>query len=175
MPGEQATLHEEANGIGGILCRDHVRSGGSGGEREGGAEMSEPREHAPDKAARLGMELVEPKPDEVFVDLDGEAALDEFLCRWNNFIAVYPLSTVQFTTSKSGNYHAYVRVPDLSPLRTEERIAMQAALGSDPLREMIALEHHRDGYEYPCVFFEMPGTVRRDTPRIAAAVEVGGA
>jgi hypothetical protein len=120
------------------------------------------------------MDLVQPKPNEVFVDLDNEAAQCGFAARWNDFVRVYPNATVQYTTSKSGNLHAYVTVPELDPLTMPERIAMQAALGSDPLREMIALNHHRGGYEYASVFFEVKGTIRRDTPSdIDTLIEAG--
>ena len=125
--------------------------------------MSNPNEGAVEKAARLNMDLVLPEPHELFVDLDDEKAIDDFeKNRWPWFRNVYPESSVKFTTSKSGNIHAYVSCHNLAPLKPTERIAMQAALGSDPLREMIALQHLRDGYEYYSVFFEHRGVVRRD-------------
>lgn len=126
--------------------------------------MSRPTEHAVEKAKRMGMDLVQPLPAEIFVDLDTAESRADFLnLRWPKFLEVFPRSTVQYTTSKSGNIHAYVTCPELDPLTPEERIAMQAALGSDPLREMIALEHWLEGYIYYSVFFETKGQQRRDT------------
>ncbi len=124
--------------------------------------MSDPRENAVDKAKRLGLLLVEPKPDELFVDIDSRRAMDEFLNRLSRFISVYKGTTVQYTTSVGGNWHAYVTVPGWS-FTMDQRVAMQAALGSDPLREMIAMKHHHEGYAYPSVFFEKDG-VRRECP-----------
>lgn len=127
--------------------------------------MSDPRENAVDKAERLGMALVIPGDDELFVDLDSKGALDLFDSRFKQFIKVCPTARRQFTTSKSGNWHVYVTVPG-SKFTMEQRIALQAALGSDPLREMIAVFHHAEGYEYPSVFFEHHGTVRSDIPHV---------
>lgn len=126
--------------------------------------MSDPREYAPDKAARLGLTLVMPKDDELFIDLDSPDAMARFSLLFDDeFTQVYPLASVKFTTSSGGNIHAYVTVPELKPLKMEERLALEAALGGDPLRQMIAVKHHREGYAYPSVFFEKPGTVQRDT------------
>lgn len=126
--------------------------------------MSNPAESAPDKAARLGLALVEPEPTELFVDLDGLAALKDFESRYKCFLKVYPDSTVQFTTSSGGNTHAYVTCPEMLGMSMDQRIGLQASLGSDPLREMIAMKHWREGYEWPSVFFERPSEVRRDKP-----------
>ncbi len=87
--------------------------------------MSDPRENAVDKAKRLGLLLVEPKPDELFVDIDSRRAMDEFLNRLSRFISVYKGTTVQYTTSVGGNWHAYVTVPGWS-FTMDQRIAMQA-------------------------------------------------
>lgn len=126
--------------------------------------MSHPAEDAVGKAQRLGLTLVQPEPTELFVDLDGLAALKDFESRWELFKKVYPESSVQFTTSVSGNLHAYVTVPEMLGMSMDQRIGLQAALGSDPIMEMIAMKHRREGYEYPSVFFEQPGTERRDKP-----------
>lgn len=125
--------------------------------------MSDPRENAPDKAERLGMMLIEPALNELFVDLDDQSAFDGFAKRFAEFLKVHPLATVKWTRSKSGNWHAYVTVPN-AEFSMEQRIALQAALGSDPLREIIAITHLAGGYQYPCVFFEAKGHVRSDTP-----------
>ena len=125
--------------------------------------MSDPKENAPDKAARLGMDLILPTDHELFVDIDAKYALDIFHQRFDLFKTVCKDATKQYTKSKSGNWHVYVTVPS-QVFTMDERIALQAALGSDPLREMIATFHHKEGYQYPSVFFEHPNTVRADNP-----------
>lgn len=122
--------------------------------------MSNPRENAPDKAARLGLILVEPLPNEIFVDLDNDEEIQGFRKRINTFMKVFRDAEVSYTTSSGGGIHAYISVPD-AVFSVAERIALQAALGSDCLREIIAIDHYKNGYAYPSVFFENPGAVRR--------------
>lgn len=120
--------------------------------------MSEVREDAEAKAARLGLNLVKPGPADVFVDLDSAAAREEFEERFKLLKKLWPAATVRYTNSISGGFrwHAYVSVPDLAPLKDHERIALQAALNSDPFREMLAIYHGRAGYVHTSVFFEKP-------------------
>lgn len=118
--------------------------------------MSEVREDAVEKAARLGLTLVQPNPDQVFVDIDSERERVEFLARWLMFLELYPDATYTETRSQNNNWHIYITIPSLSPIGDHERIALQAALGSDPLREMLAIMHGRAGYKYTSVFFEKP-------------------
>lgn len=127
--------------------------------------MSVPRENARDKAARLGLELVLPADNELFIDLDTLEAIDEFKIRFGDFTSIntFKHAKVQYTTSANGNTHVIVTLPD-EKFTVLERIALQAALGSDPIREMIDVDNQRDGYEFVSVLFEKPGTTRRDTP-----------
>lgn len=119
--------------------------------------MSDIREDAKVKANRLGLDLVLPGPDEIFVDLDSPAESQIFNSRFDLFRELWPDATVRFTVSVSGNTHAYVKSRSLPPMTDSERIALQAALGSDPFREMLAIWHARAGYQYTSVFFEKPG------------------
>lgn len=121
--------------------------------------MSEVREDAEVKAARLGLDLFKPGPDEVFVDIDSCEALVGFEHRFTLLLKLWPEATHRFTNSPSGKphrKHAYVKVPELSPMGEHERIALQAALNSDPFREMLAIFHGRAGYQHTSVFFEKP-------------------
>ena len=125
--------------------------------------MSDPKENAPDKAKRLGLVLVIPDDHELFIDIDNSAALAEFHRRWPTFLKVCPNATKQYTMSSGGNWHVYVTVPNKT-FTMDTRLILQAALGSDPLREMIAAFHHDEGYIYPSVFFEKPDSLREDMP-----------
>ena len=121
--------------------------------------MSEVREDAEEKAKRLGLDLLKPNPDEIFVDIDSYSDLVVFEHRFALFQKLWPASTARFTDSPSGKpwrKHVYVTVPALAPLTDHERIALQAALGSDPFREMLAIFHGRAGYQHTSVFFEKP-------------------
>jgi len=64
------------------------------------------------------------------------------------------LSTLT-TRSKSGNHHMYIRLE--TPLDAPDRIALQAALGSDPVREALSvLRNLHPDSEYCSVLFETP-------------------
>lgn len=121
--------------------------------------MSEVREDAVEKAARLGLQLLQPLPDEIFVDIDSEEAMREHELRWLKFKNLF--DDAKWNCSKSqteGHFHIIVQVPSLAPLADHERIALQASLGSDPMREMLAILHGRSGYKYTSVFFEKKAT-----------------
>ncbi len=121
--------------------------------------MSMDEEDAADKAARLGLDLVQPADDEVFVDIDSRSDRDRFDRALGLAKHMWADITVRFTESPSGlpgHEHAYVKIPDLAPIGVHERIALQAALCSDPYRELLAIFRGRDGYQYTSVFFEKP-------------------
>ncbi len=113
-------------------------------------------------AADLGLVIVLPAPRDVFVDIDTEA---DYL--WlMGMVEVARGVGVQLVVdhvspSKSGlpRRHVYLRADrDLSPA---ERIALQAALGSDRKRELLSLLRvwlHTD--RAPTLFFEQPGHPR---------------
>lgn len=123
--------------------------------------MSEVREDAVEKATRLGLLLVKPGPNEVFVDLDSLEERGAFKRRFDMAKKLWPKISVRYTVSSSGGdkRHAYVTIPELDAIGNHERIAIQAALGSDPFRELLAVFHGRAGYEYTSVFFEKPESV----------------
>ncbi len=128
--------------------------------------MSEVREDAEEKAKRLGLDLVKPKDDEVFVDIDSEAELVEFHKRFAMALKLWIFADYKITPShKDGHYHAIVTINELAPIKEHERIALQAALGSDPLREMLAIYHGRAGYKWTSVFFEKPITPAEGQPQ----------
>ena len=122
--------------------------------------MSEVREAAEEKAKRLGLTLVKPGPFEVFVDLDSTAERIEFERRFDLAKKLWKRSEYRYTESVNGSggerRHAYVLMPNLQAMTGHERIALQAALGSDPFREMLAIFHGRAGYVHTSVFFEKP-------------------
>jgi len=117
--------------------------------------MSEVREDAVEKAERLGLALVIPKPDEVFVDIDSPEDLGDFAKRFKILKKLYPDVEQRVSPSQTaGHYHIIVTISELAPIGDHERIAIQAALGSDPFRELLAIFHGRAGYQYTSVFFE---------------------
>lgn len=110
------------------------------------------------KSERVGYELRVDYParDELFLDYDSSEAYERGLELLAIAIRESLVSDYFATVSPSGRgYH--VRVSLQNPLESvHERIALQAALGSDPKRELLSLVCHADGCkdESVSVFFE---------------------
>lgn len=120
-------------------------------------------EDDPGKAAQeLGLVIVLPGPRDLFVDIDNEADYLWLLAMVEVMGGVgVQLEVDHVSPSKSGlpRRHVYLRADrDLTPV---ERIALQAALGSDRKRELLSLLRvwlHTD--RPPTLFFEQPGHPR---------------
>ena len=125
--------------------------------------MSMDRENAPDKAARLGLVVVMPEPDELLIDIDSDAELNDFWERLSYFERTWGNATVAWTRSAHDHWHAYVKCPGKS-FHPMQRIALEASLGSDFYRCMIAVLRLCEGYQYSSCFFEVPGTTRTPEP-----------
>jgi hypothetical protein len=119
--------------------------------------MSDAYQDPEEKAEELGLVVKRPGPTEVFVDLDGAGACVCFEYQLDILREFMPQTTYEITESQTdGHYHAVV---DLKrPLKDAvERIAFQAALGSDRKREILALRQVFYGASHDSsVFFERP-------------------
>ena len=62
------------------------------------------------------------------------------------------IESVRYSRSKSGNTHCRITLRE--PLSDTERILLQLALGSDPVRELLSWGRVRNGCPYPTLFFE---------------------
>ena len=118
--------------------------------------MSELSEDPYIAAERLGLTVVLPGENELFIDLDDDASVEHYA----DMLAVLDENDIQYqtreTTSAGGNTHAYVTLPG-PPLSPQLRIALQAARGSDRKRELLSalrIRLHLD--RPPTVFFEVP-------------------
>lgn len=96
-----------------------------------------------------------PAADQLQIDIDSYDAQRAFERSWCIFSREWPEATHEIRASKSGPPHAhvYVTVPgwQLEPI---ERIALQAALGSDPVRELLAVVRLAKGIPHPTLFVE---------------------
>lgn len=90
-----------------------------------------------EEAEMLGLKVVLPKSDELFIDLDDEAnrtILMEGLQVLEDNMFTFEVS--KETVSKSGNAHIYVETG--LELTDAERCLFQACLGSDLKRELLS-------------------------------------
>lgn len=109
-------------------------------------------------ADEAGLLMVTPAGNELFVDIDDDASLEHM----DAMMAVlasnaHPMRETKRTVSNGGNTHVYLDAGrELSPV---ERIAWQAVLGSDLLRELLSLlrVEANDPERPATVFFEKGG------------------
>lgn len=106
-----------------------------------------------------GFTIVEPGPYDLQIDIDSEEAWVEheklyafFASRFDEHL------TRRVVTSKSGlpHRHIYITNDNFSALSPTERIAWQAALGSDCFRELFSMFRVLYGIDKATIFLEAP-------------------
>lgn len=108
-----------------------------------------------EKARAEGLRVVIATPYDIFLDLDTPEdvkAYEERLARIQRAASVWGITEQARWKSKSGvGTHVHLRGAWLEP---QEQIAVQAILGSDPVREIIALLRMRQGVTNVSRFFK---------------------
>lgn len=94
--------------------------------------------------------------NELQLDLDTPEQEEQYRRMRPHVEDVYDIEDVIETPSKSGRTH--VRIYTAYPLSVEERIALQAILGSDPKKELCSLRRWLQGDQIPILLFEKPET-----------------
>ena len=117
------------------------------------------RTAAIDDAFKNGLKIVDADAFTLQLDLDSLSTFEVFVYRrLPSLISFIAIKRVYWTESKSGNRHVYIELPTAMPV--EERIALQASLGSDPVREFLNLMRVKAGTEHPILLFEKPDTIK---------------
>jgi hypothetical protein len=109
-------------------------------------------------AKERGLICVYPEPNELFIDIDQEFELDHFEWAFSMFQQLYPGAEEVTKPSKSGeagHFHITVILP-FEIKSPEQRVMLQAILGSDPKRELLTLKNIAEGDKTPTLFFEVP-------------------
>lgn len=88
----------------------------------------------------------------LLLDLDTKEAVAQFLAMKHKLNELCGITEQQWWSSKSGNTHARIYI-NLS-LTAAQRVAMQAALGSDGWREMFAVRRLVLEVEEPSLLFK---------------------
>lgn len=125
----------------------------------------DPNETREDYIARMeaeGFVVRYPDTDELYIDIDDEQQYAAFLKSWAIFerdmagVQMLGKPTYTETPSRSGlpSRHIIVALP--FEVTDEERIMWQAALGSDPVRELLSALRHQRGDVHPTLFVERP-------------------
>lgn len=106
-----------------------------------------------------GYEVVTADDHTLQIDYDQTILPDDFQDKLNLLRQRTGIQNLRWwkLPSKSGNLHVTIKLP--IAMSAQERIAWQAALGSDPKREMLGLIRVAMGNESPILFFEKQGYV----------------
>jgi hypothetical protein len=108
-------------------------------------------------AAEQGVDVRYPMANELFIDIDDARGQHEFDENWPLITDIFKSEgkvIVWITPSrrKPEGKHIVVTLPrNVTPL---ERIALQAAMGSDPRRECHSMRRYFAGDPLPTLFFE---------------------
>ena len=105
-------------------------------------------------AAKQGLAVITPKANELFVDIDSDASFEAFTTMVAKLAEFEPGTQWQCAPSKSGLPKRHAVVTLTREVGDIERIALQAILASDPLRELLSYVRVRAGQEAPIKFFE---------------------
>ena len=111
-------------------------------------------------AAKRGLVVVLPQERELFVDIDNDAQWQTFLKVIEKLTNTELAASWDATPSASGLPHRHVRVQLTRSVKPIERIALQALLGSDPIREWCSYERLAAGHVSPTRFFERKSEAR---------------
>lgn len=143
------------------------------------SEIADVSDKAYEKAKELGLEVVLPDEYTLQLDLDvpfngysEEAYGQDFLTKVNAVYTNFGIEDITFTKSKSGRTHGFIRLTE--PVTAVERILLQAALGSDGLREILSFKRVKRGDPTPTLLFEVPtkDTIGAKTEPVKTSVVV---
>lgn len=96
-----------------------------------------------------------PSPNELLIDIDNDTHWEAFVRSFDIFKREYPLEqSCKIYPSRSGLpcRHVIVQLP--FKIDDWQRIALQAALGSDPVRELLSILRLQRGDAHPTMFIE---------------------
>lgn len=121
------------------------------------------------RAKQSGMRIVEPRPNELQLDIDGAAELAIFRQQWSILENAGITKDWKFSVTPSkrpGKFHVSVTIPgtlcmQFTPYKHSPkeianlvRVLFQSILGSDIRREAFNLCRVLNGNRYPICFFE---------------------
>jgi hypothetical protein len=124
---------------------------------DGGEYVLETLDQIKQKAKDQGLLVVFPATTQIQIDIDSEEAYREFNRRLD--IVTKHLQNLRFVENKpsrSGLPKRHITIDVGMDLSEGQRIALQAALGSDPTRELLNITEHLLGMEHSSLFYERP-------------------
>jgi hypothetical protein len=120
------------------------------------------------RAERENWVIVEPKPNELQIDLDGFRAIRAYGLQYDILSKAGITTRWKERTSPSmSRNHIHITITLPSPIDNYKRVMLQALLGSDIKREAFNLCRVVNKNKYPIVFFErgndIAGSAKKST------------
>lgn len=109
------------------------------------------------QAEDAGFVVCRGAPDVLLLDLDSPEAVAQFERVFEAFARNFDFLGAERWKSKSGNTHIRIRLS--KPWDIQTRLVLQAALGSDGVKEMLTMLRVWNGIEEPSMLFQPPGAV----------------
>lgn len=106
------------------------------------------------EAADDNLDVVLPEPYDLFIDIDGEEDMKRFDRGMDVMIQQFNAQVIKSTPSRSGLPKRHLIVRLNRQVTNAERIALQAALGSDPVREILGIVRVQHNDPHPTLFLE---------------------
>jgi hypothetical protein len=100
-----------------------------------------------------GLEVWHADPRTLLMDLDTHEPIEQFRRLLPKATELFGARVVEEYESRSGTGHLHVIIDLIDPQPAAFRIALQAALGSDPIRELLSLRRLANGIEEPSRLF----------------------
>jgi hypothetical protein len=94
------------------------------------------------------------EPDELFIDIDTDRQFALFDAQVKLLKKHFWFKSVTTTPSKQGLPHRHIVVKMARAYDLMTRIALQACLGSDPMRELLSAKRAHEGEDNVVIFFE---------------------
>lgn len=123
--------------------------------------MSASRESRKEYVERIeseGYKVVYPESYELFIDIDSEEQYEVFQrsmdCVYRNELLSQMIANVKEAPSASGFPKRHVTIMLVHEVCPLERIALQAVLGSDPIRELLSIQRYYLDDPCPTIFKE---------------------
>lgn len=111
-------------------------------------------EKAFEKAQQENLDIVFPKDNELQIDIDNEHSYILFLNQLTILAKYLQLLNVEEHPSKGGSPGRHITVRLGKSFTPLERLALQAMLGSDRIRELLGFIRLYRGEQHPTLFFE---------------------
>lgn len=111
-------------------------------------------QRAIDLAVNDGLNAIFPKDTELQIDIDNEHSFRMFEKQQLILNRFVPIKDIKIEPSRSGLPKRHITVTLFDSITQIERLALQAMLGSDRVRELLGYVQHKNNDPHPTLFLE---------------------